>query len=455
MRRRSQRELLGGSSVNSMPKTLATLVLLALASCASGAGAVPAAPEGARVGATAGAPGEEPRPADSHPSFAVDVRRRTTGFLDAGLWISNEIRGGWLDEVWREGDSLVVVRIRPENTPINNSPWYAFKLWSHEPDTLELRLTYDGGRHRYWPRIRTGALGAWQPLPQEAVRVDSSATAATLRLEVGPDTVWVAGQELFTSETFRAWNDSLAGLPHVTLSTIGTSPGGRSLDMLQITADPEALRHVFLLGRQHPPEVTGTLALLRFVEKLAGDSPLAREFRRHYQVHVVPLVNPDGVDLGYWRHNTNGVDLNRDWVAFQQPETRIVRSALLGVLERPGAEVWFAADFHSTNRDVFFTLDRSLETRPAGFVDRWLDRIRLDLPDYSVSDVPSGLDSPTSRNWFYREFGAPAVIYEVGDATDRALIREVATTAARALMELLLEELRAMGVETTADEALR
>ena len=46
-----------------------------------------------------------------------------------------------------------------------------------------------------------------------------------------------------------------------------------------------------------------------------------------------------------------------------------------------------------------------------------------------------------SRNWFYREFGAPALIYEVGDQTDRALIREVATTAARGTMEILLEEL--------------
>jgi cytosolic carboxypeptidase protein 6 len=404
-------------------------LLLVLAACATGTGTetAPGGPVGSRLGPAA-------------PASAADVHRRTTGFLDTGLWISNELPGGWLDEVWKEGDSLVVARVRPENSPINNSSWYAFKAWSSSPRSMDLMLTYEGGRHRYWPRIRVGSDGRWEPLPPGAVRVDASANTATLLLPVGPDTLWVAGQELFTSAAFRAWNDSLAALPHVGLTVFGSSPGGRPLEMLRITEDPDAPRHVFLIGRQHPPEVTGTLAMVPFVEELAGDSPLAREFRRSFQVHVVPLVNPDGVDLGFWRHNTGGVDLNRDWVGFRQPETRAVRDALLGVLDGPEDRVWFAADFHSTNRDVFYTLDRSLETRPPGFMDRWLDRIQDVLPRFIVEDVPSGLDSPTSRNWFYREFGVPAVIYEVGDATDRALIREVAATAARALMELLLEE---------------
>jgi predicted deacylase len=202
----------------------------------------------------------------------------------------------------------------------------------------------------------------------------------------------------------------------------------------------EATRHVMIMGRQHPPEATGTMALLAFVEELAGDSPLAREFREHFQVHVIPLVNPDGVDLGHWRHNTGGVDLNRDWVAFNQPETRVVRETFAEILEEPGHELWFGADFHSTQNDVFYTLERSLETDPPEITDKWLDYLGANLPHYEVNDSPGGLETPMSRNWFYRTFGAPALIYEVGDETNRALIREVATTAARGTMEILLEE---------------
>jgi membrane-bound metal-dependent hydrolase YbcI (DUF457 family) len=396
---------------------------------------------------TPGAPGPRPLSYDPPGSTVTtdkpieEVRRRTIGFQDRGVWFSNELEGGRLNDVWSEGDSVFVARVRPENAPINNSAWYAFKVWSREPQTVTVRLTYEDGRHRYWPRTRRAG-EAWAPLPAEAVREDTAANAATLHLRVGPDTLWVAGQELLTSSFFGRWSDSLAALPHVRRERIGTSRGGRPIEMLTLTDTPDASRYVLLISRQHPPEVTGTFALVRFVEELAGDTPLAREFRRRFQVLAVPLVNPDGVDLGHWRHNTGGVDLNRDWAAFHQPETRAVRDALLRVKQRPGAEVWFAADFHSTGRDVFYTMDRELETRPTGLMDRWLDRIRQEVPEYPVNDSPSGLGSPVSKNWFYQEFGAPSVTYEVGDRTDRALIREVSAAGARAMMELLLQEVR-------------
>jgi hypothetical protein len=205
--------------------------------------------------------------------------------------------------------------------------------------------------------------------------------------------------------------------------------------------DRGATKHVMVIGRQHPPEATGTMALLAFVGELAGDSPLAREFRESFRVHVIPLVNPDGVDLGHWRHNTGGVDLNRDWEAFNQPETRVVRDTYTRILEAPGHEIWFGVDFHSTQYDVFYTLERTLETDPPGVTDEWLAYLGDNLPHYEVNDSPSGLDTPMSRNWFYRAFQAPALIYEVGDQTDRALIREVAITAAQGTMRILLDEL--------------
>jgi hypothetical protein len=75
-------------------------------------------------------------------------------------------------------------------------------------------------------------------------------------------------------------------------------------------------------------------------------------------------------------------------------------------------------------------------------MDRWLGFIDAALYLYDVNDSPSGLQTPTSRNWFYAEFGAPALIYEVGDETPRPLIRQVAETAAEGTMRILLDEVR-------------
>lgn len=406
--------------------TTASVALL-LAGCAHASPAPPAAPAELDISAT--------RP-------ITETHRRAIGFRDRGVWVSNEFEGGRFTDAWMEGDSILVIHNRPENAPINNSAWYAFDVWSRSHDTVTVRFTYEDGRHRYWPKVRRAGDPGWTPLDSALVRTDSVTRGAVVRLPVGPDTVRVAGQEMRTSAFFDEWIEGLTTRAGVSTRVIATTPGGRPIRLVH-AGDPGATRHVLLIGRQHPPEVTGTKAMVAYVEEMLEDAPLAREFRERFQIHVIPLVNPDGVDLGHWRHNTGGVDLNRDWVAFHQPEPRAVRDEARRFMAQPGSELWFFADFHSTNRDVFYTLERSLETKPAGVTDRWLDHLRTQLPHYEVRDSPSGMGTPMSRNWVYREFdGAPGLIYEVGDDTDPALIRQVAEEAARGTMRILLDELR-------------
>lgn len=386
---------------------------------------------------------DSPFPDDAYTISATrpitDQDRGAFAFDALGVSITNDFEGGRLADATTDGDSVLVIRLRPENAPINNSAWYAFEAWAPSPDTLTVRLTYEDGAHRYAPKMRRNGSDEWMPLDSTWVMVEEETGDATLRIPVGPDTVRVAGQEMRTSSFFADWSRELSTRPGVSRRDFASTPRGRPMPMIE-AGSPDAGRHILLISRQHPPEVTGTFALVPFVEEVLGDSPLAEEFRRNFRIHVVPLMNPDGVDLGHWRHNTGGVDLNRDWVAFHQPETRAVRDEMGSILGADGAELWFFADFHSTNRDVFYTLDRALETRPADVLDPWIDHIRTSLPDYELEEAPSdGGHGVVSRDWAWREYQAPGMVYEVGDDTPRALIREVAETAARGTMEILLE----------------
>src|SRR3546814_1337284 len=87
-------------------------------------------------------------------------------------------------------------------------------------------------------------------------------------------------------------------------SVIGASEQGRPLHMLAL-GNPDAREVLLVLGRQHPPETTGTQALMGFVDELAADSPLARDFRERTLVIVLPLLNPDGVVEGRSEEHTS------------------------------------------------------------------------------------------------------------------------------------------------------
>lgn len=392
---------------------------------------------------TACAP-DSPFPDDAYTISATrpitDVERSTLSFDALGVSVSNDFEGGRFSTASVEGDSILVLQISPENAPINNSAWYAFKVWSASSVPLTVRLTYQDGDHRYAPKVRTTSDPEWQLVDSASVLVDDVSGDAIVRLSVGPDTVTVAGQEMSTSADFEEWIETLSARDGVTSRTFGSSARGRPIHMVE-AGSPHADRHILLISRQHPPEVTGTMALMPFVEEMLGESTLAEEFRSSFRLLIVPLMNPDGVDLGHWRHNTGGIDLNRDWVAFHQPETTAVRDEMARIMGAEGKELWFFADFHSTDRDVFYTMDRAVETRPADVLDPWIEHIATSLPGYEVEDAPSsnGGYGVVSRDWAWREYQAPGMVYEVGDDTPRSLIEEVARTAAQGTMEILLE----------------
>jgi predicted deacylase len=256
-------------------------------------------------------------------------------------------------------------------------------------------------------------------------------------MDVLPGVLWVAGQELILSNDLYGWARCMAPAAAARESELGRSVGGRPLLAWKLGND-SSRDLVVILGRQHPPEVTGSLALMAFVDTLAGDSEAARRFRRRYQVLVVPLLNPDGVELGHWRCNLNGIDLNRDWVKFSQPETQCVRKEIERLVSA-GKRPSLLLDFHSTNHDVFYTQADDETTVPQDFAKRWLAGVHERLPEYQFRrDGSHENGQATSKAWGYGTYRIPAITYEVGDNTDRSQVRKVASTAAEEMMRLLL-----------------
>src|SRR5690606_13513213 len=101
--------------------------------------------------------------------------RRTWHFEEAGVTFSNEFSGARVNELRQTGETAFTILIRPENTPINNSAWYAFDVSAAEPKTISVTLAYENGRHRYRPQISSDGGETWTALASDFWRHDRDA----------------------------------------------------------------------------------------------------------------------------------------------------------------------------------------------------------------------------------------------------------------------------------------
>ncbi len=332
------------------------------------------------------------------------------------------------------------IRIDPENKPINPSPWYAFRVTPKQPGELKIVMRYSDSKHRYRPK-RSDNATHWRLVDLDRVRERRKGKKVTLRMKMEDTPFIVAAQELLLTGAYQKWTDDIVERAGRRTETIGESVQGRPL--VAIISEPEneteKKEHVLLVGRQHPPELTGAFAMLPFLETVFADTPLAQEFRNRFRLTVVPLMNPDGVVNGNWRHNVNGVDLNRDWGPFTQPETQAIKRIVDDIAAGKDSELRLMLDFHSTNRNVFYTQFKDVETVPAKFTDHWIAGARERLEGYEFERAErETTELATSKNYIHRRFGAPAITYELGDQTDRRLIRASAIIFAEEMMKTLL-----------------
>jgi hypothetical protein len=374
-------------------------------------------------------------------------------FETDAIYFSNNFEGGRLNGMLKDNDSTYTVLITSENTPINMSPWYAFKVWSKQKKQIYVNLTYsEGYKNRYYPKLSNNGLN-WTSIDStnyvefengdNNLDPKSRSSKVQMKLNVNQDTLWVSAQELQTSKHIKKWSEDLSEKPFISNRQIGKSKEGRPLTALTI-GNENTNKMLIVISRQHPPEVTGYLAMKAFVETISSDLKIAKDFRKKFTTYVVPLMNPDGVDNGFWRHNVGGIDLNRDWTTFNQPETLAVSEFIKERERKTNGKFYFGIDFHSTWDDIYYTIADSYKGNMPGLVPEWLDNVKKEIPGYNPNISPSDKMEPAiiSRNYFYVSHGMEALVYEIGDNTDRDFIILKGQTSAIELMRLMLSKLK-------------
>ena len=225
-------------------------------------------------------------------------------------------------------------------------------------------------------------------------------------------------------------------------------------------------RKVFYSASHHANEWITTLVLLKFAEDyakaIAEDGKIfdrsARELSQNVTIYMVPMVNPDGVDLvtgaiekgsaqyelareiasGYpfipfpngWKANLLGVDLNlnypagweqammikfnqgfigpapRDYVG-RAPLNQVETRALAGYTEVLKPELILA--YHSQGKEIYW---RFLDYEVPGAEELGEELARVS--GYTLSTTPYASGFAGFKDWFIQEYRRPGYTIEVG-----------------------------------------
>ena len=382
------------------------------------------------------------KPIDTTSKKIHVQKKKIFSLEEIGLYATNQFDAARLNGFEKINDSVAKVIITPENTPINNSPYYSFKLWSKSEKTYYLKFEYPGKYgHRYIPKIKRGT-NDWISA-DTVLNFKFDYKDALLKIKVSSDTVWVSAQEVVSSLDTKNWyRNIIKGKEYVHEYSAGKSFLKRNLPVLDIYKNTTKNKPIIvLLTRQHPPELTGYFAFQSFLTTLLNESDLSTSFLEKYRLLVFPIVNPDGVDLGHWRHNAGGIDTNRDWGRYRQPEIKNLTRHIVKATKKAKSTVVLGIDFHSTQEDMYYTSDSRDLTAHPDFIENWFIGIENNLTAYNYKPEQDRANStqPVSKGWFLNYFKANAITYEIGDETPREFVKAKAEVAANEMMKLLLK----------------
>jgi murein tripeptide amidase MpaA len=112
----------------------------------------------------------------------------------------------------------------------------------------------------------------------------------------------------------------------------GHSLDGYPIDIFRLGTVAPGKLQLWVIARQHPGESMGSWFMDGLLSRLADatDASVGRLLSEAV-LHIVPMMNPDGVARGHLRTNAAGMDLNRAWQNASpemSPEVFVVRKRM-------------------------------------------------------------------------------------------------------------------------------
>ena len=212
---------------------------------------------------------------------------------------------------------------------------------------------------------------------------------------------------------------------YVKIDSIGLSVQGRPLWQLTISSDPNNVagkRTVHIHARTHPQETEGFYVTEEMIKILLSETEFAQTARANCVFYVIPMYNPDGVELGLPRRNANNIDIEANWNTFpHQPEVAALKARFTQLMASPNP-IEVMLNMHSSSLCTrYFVYHHENGTSPnyAVLQQSFINGVRSFFPNaiepynYFVSWTSgTALQYPESWCWLNHGENIMALTYE-------------------------------------------
>jgi hypothetical protein len=250
----------------------------------------------------------------------------------------------------------------------------------------------------------------------------------------------------------------------VKVDSVGASLQNRGIWQLTITSSnsDQNKRRIWMHVRTHPNEIQGWGVAKEIINDLLGESNLSELLRNNFIFNIIPMYNPDGVELSYSRENAHNIDIESNWNSTNpEPEVIVLRNQFIKYMNS-GFPIQIALNMHSSgNCKRFFVYhhENGSSSNYAMIQQNFIRKIKDYFPsgiqdwNYSISwlDAP-GLQYP--EGWFWTNYKEKvlALTYEDMNCSSAGEYDKTANAILRGILDYIgIPFLNIRGKQITQD----
>jgi len=256
---------------------------------------------------------------------------------------------------------------------------------------------------------------------------------------------WSYGYDSLLVDLDR-WGES----PFVLIDSLGASVQNRGIWELTIADDPESSTNhrIYIHARTHPGEEESFWVTNEIINILLSDTPLGDFLRANFTFHIIPMYNPDGVELGYPRNNANGIDIESGWDDVPlEPEVEILKNRFIDLMWNVDNPIEVALNMHSAYaclRYFVYHASEGTSSEYTGMEQLFINSVRSHFPggiepwSYYVSWT-SGTPDQYPESWWWMNHGQNvlALTYEDMNCDEAGLYDSTANAIVRGIVDYL------------------